>query len=986
MPSAARVRLLGPFDIRLGAAGAAPGSARAEALFAYLVLHPETALPRERVASALWPGSTGTQARTNLRHLLHTVRSTVPELDHFVEITGRTLRWRPGAELWLDVAEYQKLLATEDDAARRDALRGAVALYGGEFGEGRDDEWLVAERDRLARLQMDALAELVELCTAAGDVVEATTHAERLLRLDPLREQTYRTLMRLHDAAGDRARAVRAYHLCASTLERELGVEPSEPTRAAYDALLAVPARAPETRGARPALVGRGREQAVLAAAWQEATAGAARLVLVQGEAGIGKSRLVEELGAWCVRRRAVVAVARCHAAEGTLAYGAVVDWLRTPAVRARLARLEPARLTELARLLPELLAEVPGLAAPVPLPPGDQRHRLYDAIAAAVVATRSPTLLVVDDLPEADRETCRLLHYLLRVAADAPLLVVGTARTGDTAPDGPLRELLVGLAHRDRLSEIDLGRLDAMHTAELAARTQGAGLDAADARRLHAETEGNPLYIVEALRGGWTPGAPPSPRVQSVIAGRLARLGATARHLLEVAAAIGREFPVDVLVAAAELDAEDAVRGLDELWRHRIVREQGDGGSYDFSHDRIRQVAYQELSPARRRMLHERIADALERTHGATPDPVSAQVAAHHAQAGAVDRAILWYRRAAAAAQLLHADVRAADLLGRALALAGTRPRSAERDAVELDLRTALLGPLVPVHGYVSEAVRSTQQRILELSAALGVEPAAPALRSLALEALTRGDFAAAGRFGQQLWDAADRGDGAPAGVLAVEAAYVLGIAAFWQNEMGTARDHFERALRCYRPELRRIHLVDYVQDPKVVCQSRLANTLFFLGDPAGAVAARDEALAWAEVVGHRFSHLTALTFAMVLAVDMGDDDAVRRFTVGLEAHGGERVHIQTMAVLRGYVAVLDGAHERGLAAIRAAERAICERPSAPGQAAIASRVLLAALVAAGDHSGAAAQAKRLLAAGGPARLWAPAARDVLARVPADD
>ncbi|MFC7661304.1 hypothetical protein ACFQV8_39640 [Pseudonocardia benzenivorans] len=142
VPSAARVRLLGPFDIRLGAAGAAPGSARAEALFAYLVLHPETALPRERVASALWPGSTGTQARTNLRHLLHTVRSTVPELDHFVEITGRTLRWRPGAELWLDVAEYQKLLATEDDAARRDALRAAVALYGGELGEdGTTNGW-----------------------------------------------------------------------------------------------------------------------------------------------------------------------------------------------------------------------------------------------------------------------------------------------------------------------------------------------------------------------------------------------------------------------------------------------------------------------------------------------------------------------------------------------------------------------------------------------------------------------------------------------------------------------------------------------------------------------------------------------------------------------------------------------------------------------------------------------------------------------------
>lgn len=983
MPPAAQVRLFGPFDIRLGADGATPGSARAESLLAYLVLRPETAHPRERVAFALWPGSTGAQARTNLRHLLHTLRNTVPELDRFVEITGRTLRWRPDATLWLDVAEYQRLLATPPGAGRRDALRAAVALYGGELAEGRDDEWVVPERDRLARLQLGALDELVTLCEAAGDVAEATTHAERLLRLDPLREQTYRTLMRLHDAAGDRARAVRAYHLCASTLEHELGVEPSEPTRAAYDALLAVPAPAPAPRGARPALVGRGREQAALAAAWQQATAGAARLVLVGGEAGIGKSRLVEELGAWCARRHAVVVVARCHAAEGPLAYGAVVDWLRTPAVRARLARLEPARLTELARLLPELLAEVPGLAAPVPLPPGDQRQRLHDAVTAALVATRSPTLLVVDDLPDADRETCRVLHYLLRVAADAQLLVVGTARTGDVAPDGPLRELLTGLQRRDRLTEIELGRLDTTETAELAARTQGAALDEADARRLHDETEGNPLYVVEALRGGWTPGAPPSPRVQSVIAGRLARLGDTARQLLGVAAVIGRDFPVDVLVTAAGIDAEHAVRGLDELWRHRIVREQGDGGSYDFSHDRIRQVAYQDLSPARRRLLHGQVADALERRNAAAPDPVSAQIATHHEQAGATDRAIAWYRRAAAAAQLLHADARAAELLERALALAGSRPRSAERDAIELDLRTALLGPLVPVHGYASQAVHTTHRRVLELAAALGVEPAAPVLRSLALDALTRADFAAATRYGQQLQAAADSGD--DGGVLDVEAAYVLGIAAFWQTELHTARAHFERALHRYRPELRRIHLVDYVQDPKVVCQSRLANTLFFLGDPQGALAARDEALAWADVVGHRFSRLTALTFAMVLAVDMGDDAAVRRFAGQLSTHGGERVHIQTMALLRGYVAVLDGEHERGIAAMRAAERAIREHPSAPGQVAITNRVLLAALVAVGDRAGAAAQARRLLAAGGPARLWAPAAREVLAGVPAD-
>ena len=206
----------------------------------------------------------------------------------------------------------------------------------------------------------------------------------------------------------------------------------------------------------------------------------------------------------------------------------------------------------------------------------------------------------------------------------------------------------------------------------------------------------------------------------------------------------------------------------------------------------------------------------------------VSVQIAAHFDRAGAVAPAVEWYRRAARAAQLLHADVQAVRLLNRAPGAAARLPPSPDRDASELDIRTALLAPLVSVEAYASPEMSANQQRALELARALGVEPAPPLLRSLALSTLTRSDFVAATEFGEQLRAAADRDAD---DVLVVEAAYVLGIASFWQADLAAARRQFELAVERYRPEDHTTHLIRYAHDPKVVCLSRLANTLWFLG-----------------------------------------------------------------------------------------------------------------------------------------------------------
>jgi hypothetical protein len=231
--------------------------------------------------------------------------------------------------------------------------------------------------------------------------------------------------------------------------------------------------------------------------------------------------------------------------------------------------------------------------------------------------------------------------------------------------------------------------------------------------------------------------------------------------------------------------------------------------------------------------------------------------------------------------------------------------------------------------------------------------------------------NFPAATRIGHQLLAAAERtGDN----VLLVEAAFVLGITTFWEADFTAARQYLELAVERYRPEDRPLHLLHYGNDPKVSCLSRLGNTLWFLGEPDAAQAARDAALGWAEEIGHAYSRGIALWFSALLALDSGDEDRLRADTAAL-ATVSDSVQLQlAVAALRGYLAVRDG-QDTGIAAIRATiDRA--RGQEAPGLLACLYRILLAACVTAGDAPGAMAAAEQLLTMGAGARVWEAEAR----------
>lgn len=688
-------------------------SPRLQSLLAYLVLHRDVPQDRSHLAFLLWPDSTEAQAHTNLRKLVHQLRKLLPGIDHFLHADTQSLQWLPDHDVsWsLDVMQLEEALAqaaqaeqAQDAAALRQALEYAQRLYRGDLLPGCYDEWILSERDRLRQRYFTSSERLLVLLEQERDYETAITVAQQLLRQDPLQEATARQLMRLYALKGDRAAALRVYHSLASLLERELGTEPVELTRVAYETLLQadLPSRVPtgslSARQSAPPLLGRNAEWKSLQDAWRRAAGGQAHVVLLTGEAGLGKTRLAEEMEAWVSRQGFATASARCYATLGELAYAPLTSWLRSDALKSGFSILEGHTLTEIARLVPEAIAKRPELARPAALTEGWQRQAFFEALAHAVLNTDQPLLLLLDDVQWCDQETLHWLHYLLCFEPRARLLLVGTVRTEETSAAHPLFPFLAAL-QRDRLvTELSLVPLTRSETISLAEHITGETLPSAMSNTLYQETEGNPLFVIEMLRAGRIeqhdcthpllthPASTLPPTIQTILSTRFAQLSPYARDIANVAAVIGHAFPFSILARASEQDEETVVQGLDELWQRRLVREQAGeiAETYDFSHDKLREYLYTSLSPTRRRLLHRRIADALQAVSTRDLNAVSGQIAAHYERGGLFAQAVPFYLRAGEAAFRIYANTEALHALEQAVALLDQHPHTSYEVAWE--------------------------------------------------------------------------------------------------------------------------------------------------------------------------------------------------------------------------------------------------------------------------------------------------------------
>ncbi len=748
------LRLLGDFSlVYAGQHVTSLNTLRLQSLLAYLVLHRDIPQQRQYLAFLFWPDTIEAQARNNLRQLLHQLRQALPGSEQFLSADTHTLRWHPVIPFHCDVAEFEKKIALADMATRQHnqdilqtALEEADSLYRGELLPGCYDEWILPQRERLRTCHWQVLEQLLRLFEERGDTVAAINYAQRMLGLDPLSEDLYRRLMRLFAHNNDRASALHVYHSCVTTLQREMGVDPDPATREVYEQLLQQ--ETPTIQNivhqslpvATPMLIGREREWLQLHDIWRHVNGGEPHFVLITGEAGIGKSRLAEEFLRWASQQGIVIAKTRSYAAEGQLSLAPVTDWLRSEGLRVPLRGLDTVWLIELVRLLPELLAEQPGLPHYEPVTEYGQRQRFFEALARAIFVTSQPVLLLIDDLQWCDQETLAWLHFLLRFDPKARLLIIGCAREEELQSQHPLRTFLLHLRNSSiNVTDIALAPLDAAETMKLAEQVAKRKLEIDEGMHLYHETGGYPLFVVEMVCADIERGAVSSletrplpgqlsladartlpPRVHAVLVGRLLQLSSHARTFVELAAIIGREFTLDLLIAASNADAESAVYALDELWHKRIVSERG-ANSYDFTHDKLREVAYGEISAPQRRMLHLRVAQVLEIMYVDDLNSVSGQLAFHYERAGMIEQSLSYYERAAALAQAVYANEDAINLLLRSLALLQLLPASAKRDKQELDLQLALSPIYRVTKGWAAPELEHVLDRALALCDRVG-------------------------------------------------------------------------------------------------------------------------------------------------------------------------------------------------------------------------------------------------------------------------
>jgi DNA-binding SARP family transcriptional activator len=731
---------------------------KAVALFAYLAVTKQRHT-RDTLAALLWPEYDQSGARATLRRTLSALNKAL-EGDR-LDVDRETIGLAPSPGLWLDVDAFHERLAecsthghppSEICPRCRHPLEEAAALYRDDFMAGfglRDspdfDEWQYFQAEGLRRELAGALEQLVRSCVAARDFAEAIRHARRWLALDRLHEPAHRQLMLLYAWSGRRSAALQQYRECAQVLEQELGVEPLEATTQLYTSIKEnrAPAwevapgsqeRLPESElSARPRvqsdLVGRAAEWSAMLHAYEGISAGG-RVVALTGEAGIGKTRLAEEFLEHALANGAVVATAYSYEGETALAYGPVVALLR--GLLDRLderapASISPQWLSEAARLVPEIAASHPGLPPSPPLDTPGAQSRFFEGIRQVLLGACSggqPGVLFFDDLQWADTASIDLLTYLVRRLDSWPICLLLAWRS-DVPAAGHLLGPMLAPAQRSGLATLlPLGRLSRAQVEELAQRavddchptpnTQRLS-PAQLAERLYRETEGLPFFLVEymaAISGGlvegeqegWSlPGG-----VRYLLRSRLMAVGETGKQLLNTAAVIGRSFDFDTLREASGRGEEETIAGLEELIGRGLVAEMRTSGDepggllYDFSHEKLRALVYEETSLARRRLLHRRVAEALS-GHGRSPREeaiLAGQIAYHYKQAGEDRPAADYYKRAGERARALYANAEAISHFQAALAL-GHPDTGALHEAI---------GDLYTLQGEYTTAVRSYQ------------------------------------------------------------------------------------------------------------------------------------------------------------------------------------------------------------------------------------------------------------------------------------
>ena len=873
---------------------------KSRALVYYLAAR-DKPLTRDHLIAFFWPDLERAAAQQTLRTTLHGLRR---ELGDALVVDEDTLALAPDTDV--DTHLFQSRLSSpitnlQLPTPNLQLLTSTLDLYRGEFLSGftlpdtpQFDDWVSVERERYRRLAIRGLAALSRAHEAKGDLAAALDAIDRALASDPLQEDLQRAALRLHYLSGDRAGAIRRYEALRKLLDEEMGVPPMAETRELYDAIIKDEGGRRKDEVKQPLLspvlsssflphakrspfsalpfVGRATELEALRTATADDMH---KLLLIEGEPGIGKTRLAEM---FISSSGALGLAGRARELEKSLPYQPLIEALRTlpghpdwPAWQAEIrAHLPAVWMAETARLLPEL---VPPAAEAYPPSPADET-RLWEGVYQFLVALsrQRHVILFLDDLHWADASTLALLGYLVhRRQMDAPNVpITFLAAAQPPALRSPLAALVQTLTREGRLHRLSLTRLPPDALTSLA-KNLSPGYAHPLATWLAHNSEGNPYILSELVRYARESGillddgavnltalsaSPTVPRtVYALIQSRLARLSDGARRVLDAAVAVGREFDFEVVARAAALSETSALDALDELRAAGLVSPLGIGAQrYVFDHSLTMEVAYREVGEPRHRLLHRRVAEAIEIVYRSRIDSVAGLLASHFSEGNAPERAAPYALRAARQAAALAASNEAIAFYEQALAgasddergpihaaLGGVRMQAGDFARAAESLRAAL-ALAVPGSAEASE-IRATLGQAL-LSQARYAEAIA-----LAQDILAEGSPGGAASAGL-LWGTALSLEGADlAGATAhlnTAAAQVdrrsnrvmLAQITFELGSVAAQQGDLQRAVGLYREAL---EIAESASGPdtllrRILCHNNLAYHLHLLGDAAAA------------------------------------------------------------------------------------------------------------------------------------------------------
>lgn len=905
------IRLLGPVSVLIDGAPLTVDTRKATALLAYLAVTGRTA-SRDELAALLWPESGDVPAHGALRRTLSVLNTALG--GSCLRIDRVSVALRDGANV--DVQAFRAALARArshahgaDDScpACLAALEEAIALDHGEFMAGfslRDSEvfdaWQLSEAEAHRRDLAGALERLARGRAASGVWDAALMVGCRWLEQDPLHEPAHRHLMLTLARLGEPAAAVRQFRDCVRVLDAELGVAPLQETIELYEGIragriagdLATSAdRQAESMPQRPAaipLVGRDAPLGVLLGAHHEIGPDG-RLLVIEGEPGIGKSRLAAAVGDAVRSRGGIALEARAYAGEEAIPFAPITTLLRAglevPGAMDRLASVRADLLEAAARLvpIPGTGGSGPGRVGLLPHRPTEPdagadlfgRARLIEGLAEVLTALTGgavPGVLVIDDFDWADVSTLEVLAYLARRLRGRPLALLVTWRPL-AASDDARRRLVANVTREGLGVRVAPDRLSRSDVSILARAVLGEAATADLVAAIFEESEGLPLYLAETLAAspvavGSIPGG-----VLALLRSRIASVGEVAGQVLSAAAVIGRSFDFETVREASGRSEGETIAGLEELTRRGLIQEADatDGDvRFDFTHGRLRDVAYDGLSLLRRRHLHRRVAEAM-RAAAAVAGVGEAgarwsRIAQHEHAAGRFDAAAEAHRRAGVDALSMFANHEAREQFEAALALG--HPESAELHEI-LGTVLTLLGDYAGAIAHLEAAAAAGRQggeaaieHALALvyarrgdwqaadshaTAALAAAPDDPMVRSALLAdrsaiVLRAADPVAAERLAHEALEIAVRAEDR-AGI--ARACQVLGALARARGDLVAARPFLERSLEASAA----------IDDPglQIAALNTLALVLAAAGDPGRAIVLIHEALVRCERLGDR-------------------------------------------------------------------------------------------------------------------------------------